>query len=149
MVWASDFSRIIPSRVSVTLTKHVRKHFEFLIHDFGFALKSDGDSVRYDSATLYVEIGSGKGETDLIVVLKVDTDTIRPYVSHLFSLTEIVRYYKTGPFPTLESFPLIAGISEEERVVIYLATLTKKYCGEILRGDITPLEMLSACRRGL
>jgi len=62
-------------------------------NDFGFALTSDDDPVRYDSATLYVEIWSSKGEVDLIFGVKVDTDIIRPYVSHVFSLAEVVRYY--------------------------------------------------------
>jgi hypothetical protein len=126
--------------------KSVRIHFDFLINDFGFALTSDDDPIRYDAATLYVEIWSSKGEIDLIFGVKVDTDTIRPYVSHMFSLDEIVRYYKTGPFPGFASFSPIPGISEEQRFLIYLATLTKKYCGDILRGDITALERLSLNR---
>jgi hypothetical protein len=117
-----------------------------LITDFGFGLTSDDDGVRYDAAILYVEISSSKREIDLIFGVKVDTDTMRPYVSHVFSLAEVVRYYKTGPFPVFGSFPAIPGISEEERYVIYLATLTKKYCGDILRGDITALERLSLNR---
>jgi hypothetical protein len=125
----------------------VRTHFDFLISDFGFALTSSGNGgTRYDAATLYVAIGSSKGEIDLIFGVKVDTETIRPYVSHIFSLDEVVRYYKTGPFPVFGSFSAIPGIGDEQRYVIYLATLTKKYCGDILRGDLTALERLSVNR---
>ena len=125
----------------------VRAHFEFLISDFGFALTlSDDNEARYDAAALYVAIWSSKREVDLFFGVKVDTETIRPYVSHMFSLDEVVRYYKTGPFPVFGSFAAIPGISEEERYVIYLATLTKKYCGDVLRGDITALERLSRNR---
>jgi len=126
--------------------KAVRRDFEFLINEFGFALTSDDDPVRYDAATLYVEIWSSKDEIDLIFGVKVDTDILRPYVSHIFSLAEVVRYYKTGPFPGFGSFSAIPGITEEQRYLIYLATLTKKYCGDILRGDITALERLSVNR---
>jgi hypothetical protein len=126
--------------------KTVRTHFDFLIHEFGFTLTSDDDGVRYDAPTLYVGLGSSKGEIDLILGVKVDTDTIRPYASHVFGIDEIVRYYKTGPFPVFASFPAIPGVSEEERFVIYLATLARKYCGEILRGDLTVLERLSVNR---
>ena len=115
-------------------------------NDFGFALTSDDEPVRYDAATLYVEIWSSKGEIDLIFGVKVDTDIIRPYVSHVFSLAEVVRYHKTGPFPGFGSFPAIPGITEEQRFLIYLATLTKKYCGDILRGEIAALERLSLNR---
>ena len=121
----------------------VRTHFDFLIHDFGFAPTSDDKAVRYDADKLYVQIGSGQGEIDLFFVVKVDTEIIRPYVSHMFSLDRVVRYYKTGPFPVFGSFPAVPGTTEEERYLIYLATLTKQYCGVILRGDITPLERLS------
>jgi hypothetical protein len=82
----------------------VRKHFDFLIKDFRFAQTAAVDPVRYDAATLYVEVWRDKGQIDLIVGVKVDTEIIRPYVSHRFSIAEIVRYYKTGPFPTLASF---------------------------------------------
>jgi hypothetical protein len=44
------------------------------------------------------------------------------------------------------SFSAIPGVSEEERYLIYLATLTKKYCADILLGDITPFERLSVNR---
>ena len=126
--------------------KSVRRDFDFLTNDFGFALTSDDDPVRYDAATLYVEIWSSKGEIDLIFGVEVDTDIIRPYVSHVFSLAEVVRYHKTGPFPGFGSFPAIPGITEEQRFLIYLATLTKKYCGDILRGEIAALERLSLNR---
>jgi hypothetical protein len=124
----------------------VRKHFDFLINDFGFALTSAENPVRYHAGRLYVEIWWDKGQIDLVVGVKVDTEVIRPYVSHRFSIAEIVRYYKSGPFPTLDSFCLTPEVTREERCVIYLAVLTKKYCGNILRGDITPLERLSQNR---
>jgi len=123
-----------------------QRHFDFLIRDFGLARTSDNDPVRYDSATLYVEIWSDKGEIDLIFGVKIDTETLRPYVSHMFSISEIVGYYKTGPFPAFESFSAAPELDKEERFLIYLATLTKKYCGDILRGDLTPLERLSQNR---
>ena len=127
--------------------RSVHTHFDFLVRDFGFALTSSGeDAVRYDATTLYVAIGSGKGEIDLHFGVKIDTDTIRPYVSHLFSIAEVVRYYKTGPFPVLSTVPAMPGTSDEQRHVIHLAALTKKYCGEILRGDLTALERLSLNR---
>jgi len=62
------------------------------------------------------------------------------------SLPEIVRHRKTGPFPTFASFPPIPGVSEAEQFVRYLATLTKRYCGDILGGDVTTLEHLSRNR---
>ena len=126
--------------------KCVRTHFDFLVDDFGFALTSDDDTVRYDATTLSVEIWSSKGEVDLIFGVKGDTDIIRPYMTHLFSLADVVRYYKRGPFPGIGSFPTSPGMTEEQRSVIYLATLTKRYCGGILRGDITPLERLTLNR---
>jgi len=112
----------------------VRRHFDFLIDDFGFALTSAEHPVRYDAATLYVEVWWDKGQIDLVVGVKVDTEVLRPYVSHRFSIAEIVRYYKTGPFPTLASFPPMPEVAREERSVIYLAALAKKYCGDIFRG---------------
>jgi hypothetical protein len=124
----------------------VRTHFDFLINDFGFALTSAEDPIRYDAATLYVEVWWDKGQIDLIVGVKIDTEIIRPFVSHRFSIDEIVRYYKTGPFPTFGSFAPMPGVTEEKRFVIYLAVLTKKYCGDILRGDMTALERLSRNR---
>ena len=123
-----------------------QSHFDFLIRDFGFARTSEKDPVRYDTATLYVEIWSGKGEIDLIFGVKIDTEAIRPFVSHVFSIAEIVRYYKTGPFPAFDSFSAVPELDKEERFLIYLASLTKKYCGDILRGDLTPLERLSQKR---
>lgn len=124
----------------------VRTHFDFLITDFGFTRTSDDDPVRYDAATLYVEIGSSKGAIDLLFGVKVDTDVLRPYVSHRFSLDEVVRYYKQGPFPTFASFAGAPDAPRNERYLMYLAGLTKKYCGDILRGDITPFERLSGNR---
>jgi hypothetical protein len=127
-------------------SKSVRTHFDFLVHDFGFALTSDGDPVRYDTGALYVELWSAKGEVDLFFGVKIDTDILRPYVSHRFSLAEVVRYYKTGPFPTFESFSSAPGIPEPERYMMYLSTLAKRYCSSILSGDITALERLSVNR---
>jgi len=124
----------------------VQTHFDFLIRDFGFTRTSDKDPLRYDTATLYVELWSGKGDIDLIFGVKIDTETIRPYVSHVFGIAEIVRYYKTGPFPAFESFSGVPELDKEERFLIYLSTLTKKYCGDILRGDLTALERLSQNR---
>ncbi len=122
------------------------KHFGFLSTGFPFRLTSDADPVRYDSSTLYVEIWSGKGEVDLIFGVKVDTDILRPYVSHLFSLAEIVRYHKEGPFPTFKSFSDFPDLTEEERYLIHLASLTRRYCADILNGDLSVLERLSTNR---
>ncbi len=122
------------------------RHFDFLIKEFGFSLTSGEDPVRYDSACLYVEIWSSKGETDVLFGVKVDTDILRPYVSHLFSLAEVVRYYKTGPFPHFASFTGAPDLAEEERFLVYWAALMKKYCGDVLRGDITALEKLAQNR---
>jgi hypothetical protein len=124
----------------------IRRHFDFLISEYGFTCTSDNSSVRYDIAPLYVEIWSGSGEIDLHFGVKVDTDVIRPYVSHRFSISEVVRYYKIGAFPTFASFSIQQTVSDEERYVMYLATLTRKYCEDILRGDITPFEKLSLNR---
>jgi hypothetical protein len=124
----------------------VRKHFAFLIDDFGFALTSADDPVRYDGARLYGEVWWDKGQIDLAIGVRGDTEVIRPYVSHRFSIAEIVRYYKTGPFPTLDAFPPMPEVAGEERHVIYLAGLAKQYCGDIFRGDIVPLERLSQNR---
>ena len=121
----------------------VRRHFDFLIDDFGFAPASDDSGVRYDADKLYVLIGQGQGEIDLAFVVKVDTEAIRPYMSHMFSLDRVVRYFKDGPFPVFASFPAVPGVTEEERYLVYLAALTKRYCKDILRGDITPLERLT------
>ena len=120
-----------------------RLHFDFLIDDFGFALTSSTNPVRYDAGRVYVEVWSSQGEIDLNFGVKVDTDILRPYVTHRFSLAQVVRYYKRGPFPDLQSFPAPPGWTEEERSLMHLALLTKKYCGDILRGDITPLERIS------
>ncbi len=123
----------------------IRRHFDFLVRDYGFTLTSDdADRVCYDTGLLSVAIERDKGTIDLGFRVKTDTAILRPYVSHRFSLAQVVRYYKTGPFPELRSFPPLPGISDEEHHVIYLATLTKQYCTDILRGDITPLERLSA-----
>ena len=127
-------------------SESARTHFDFLISEHGFTRTSDDGPVRYDIGHLYVEIWSGPGEIDLHFGVKVDTDVIRPYLSHRFSLNEVIRYYKTGPFPTFESYPRVQGVSERERYLMYLATLTKKYCADILRGDITVFERLSLNR---
>ena len=124
----------------------IRTHFDFLITDFGFARTSDDDPVRYDAATLYVEIESSKAEIDLMFGVKADTDVLRPYVSHRFSLDEVVRYYKHGPFPVFASFAGDPDAARDERFVMYLAGLTKQYCGDILRGDLAPFESLSVNR---
>ncbi len=127
-------------------TRLVQMHFDFLIHDFGFNVTAGDESVRYDLAPVYVGISRGKGEIDVLFRVKVDTETIRPYLTHVFSLDQVVRYYKKGPFPTFASFPAVPGIGGEQRYLMYLAALTKKYCGDLLRGDITAFERLSRSR---
>lgn len=126
--------------------KSARRHFDFLINEFGFIVTSEDDPVRYDALSLYVEIWSSKGETDVLFGVKADTDILRPYVSHLFILAEVVRYYKKGPFPGFDSYSGAADLTDDQRFLAYLADLMKKYCGEILRGDIKVLEKLSLNR---
>ena len=81
--------------------KSARGHLDFLINEFGVILTSGDNPVRYDLPRLYMEIWSIKGETDVLFGLKADTDDLRPYLSRIFSLAEVVRYYKTGPLPDL------------------------------------------------
>ena len=120
-----------------------QQQFAFLIDDFGFTLTARHNPVRFEADRVYVEVSFAQGEVDLCFGVKVDTDILRPYVSHRFSLAQVVRYYKRGAFPSLSSLSTPPGLTEAERAVMHLARLTKTYCADILRGDITPLERIS------
>ncbi|MBM3290256.1 MAG: hypothetical protein FJY92_08910 [Candidatus Hydrogenedentes bacterium] len=124
----------------------VQAHFRFLIEDYPFALTSGDAPVRYDSPPVYIEIWAGSGDTDLLFGAKVDTEIMRPYMPHVFSIAEVVRYYKSGPFPRFDAFPETPGVSGVERYVMYLVMLTKRYCREVLAGDVRALEALSRDR---
>ena len=123
----------------------VQRHFDFLVTEFGFRLAAaDAAGASYERGALDVEIGTSKGEFDLTFTVKVDTDVLRPYVSHRFGLDQVVRYYKQGPFPVFASFTAAPDATTDDRWAMYLAGLTRQYCGEILRGDLVPFERLSA-----
>ena len=127
----------------VDFATFAQQQFAFLIEDFGFALTAGSNPVRYDADRVYVEVWSGQGEIDLCLGVKVDTEILRPYVSHRFGLAQVIRYYKRGPVPPLSSFAAPSASTETERELMHLALLTKTYCADILRGDITPLERIS------
>lgn len=127
-----------------TFGTFVQRRFDFLVTEFGFTLAAvDASGARYESATLHVGIEMSKGEFNLTFTVKVDTDVLRPYVSHMFELAQIVRYYEQGPFPVFASFAAAPDAAPDERWAMYLAGLTRRYCGDILRGDLVPFERLS------
>ena len=132
----------------------VKSDFFFLAKAYDFTLvlpESDSslESLRYENLPLFIEIGWYKGELDIIVGYSGETPILRPYLSRIFTLSEIALHLDSRALQEAPSFPnYITGESEISRAVAYWARIMKTYCSEILSGDIHILEEIALRRTG-
>jgi len=128
-----------------------RKHFDFLVHDYGFVrggkqdilpeLSDSATSVRYEGPHLFIWVHVDKDQVCAVVFAKVHTSVLRPAARRSFYLDEILR--QVSP-KTLEGFPQSetpdrAPENFEDFLRFYAAAL-RKHCGELLRMDLKLLE---------
>ena len=137
----------------ISFTKSARECFDFLIQDFGFTFTEQpqtvGQSVRYDTPIMYVAVSLYKGEIDVIFWVKSDTPIIRPASPRMFEFQSIIRELDKNGFRHAPKFPKWERTPAEDLELLqYYASLVKKYCGSILRGDLSVLEALCKKRGG-
>ncbi|MDB6024125.1 MAG: hypothetical protein JWM68_348 [Verrucomicrobiales bacterium] len=123
-----------------------RSYFDFLITDFGFVLTKESSSlgcgIRYDNPTFYVSVLFYKGELQVVLWVKIDTQIIRPASPRSFYLDEILPHLLEDPFRNApkggdhSSFVSAAELK-------FCADSLKQHCAHILRGDLSLLERLS------
>lgn len=134
-----------------TFAETARRHFDFLIADYGFLqgakqsiLPELGDSsrsVRYDARHIFIWIGVDKNEVCVIIFVKIHTSILRPSGKRIFLLGEILRhsapdYLKS--FPNSET-PDTSPRNFEDFLRFYAQGL-KSYCDPLLRMDLKQLE---------
>ena len=130
-----------------------RNVFDFLIDDFGFSFTEEPKlndvhhsiytSVRYDSASVFIEIYKEKGQIGLLFGVKGDTQIIRPYMTHRFELSEVAP---AGFLRWASSITQNWKQATDDDFLRLLKKILLGDCAAILRGDIEIFETLTAAR---
>ena len=137
-----------------TFAESARKHFDFLIADYGFVqgakqtllpeLSDSSYSVRYDAPHIFIWIHIDKNEVCVVLFVKVHTSILRPSGKRVFQLRDILRYSASDslrPFPKSET-PGSAPKNFGDFLQFYAEGL-RLYCDPLLRMDLKQLEEIS------
>jgi hypothetical protein len=135
-----------------SFVNNAKNYFSFLTNDYNFtfiAPKSNSslDPIRFEKSPIYIEIGWYKGEIDIIIGISSKTAILQPYKSRIFYLPEIALHLDSKALQRAPRFPNY--ITKEKEMIADLAyesELMKKYCSEILNGDIKILEEIALKR---
>ena len=121
------------------LRRDARAAFAFLERDFGFVEVDPGDpeGAGWDSPALGLRVGREKGSVGVLLVARIDTPILRPYVSHMFSLLRVLPLLAPGCLRG------IAWPADEGAFLARTGKLLREHGRELLRGDLTVLEHLS------
>src|SRR5690606_33604688 len=110
---------------------HVKKHFDFLINEYGF--RSHHTSLGYVKDVLELEFYHGKGELDVIFFVRRDDEVFRPFVSRSFDLIDIVKRQAGRELTWPSNLPeYIISMEDVDIYLSFLGEVTKKYCKEQL-----------------
>ncbi|MDQ3686123.1 MAG: hypothetical protein M3430_11070 [Acidobacteriota bacterium] len=130
-----------------------RNVFDFLIDDFGFFFTEEPKlndfhhsiytSVRYDSASVFIEIYKEKGQISLLFTVKGDTPIIRPYMTHRFELSEVSS---AGFLRWTSSITQNWKQATDDDYLRLLKKILLEDCAPILRDDIEFFEKMTAAR---
>jgi len=119
--------------------------FHFLVKEFGFQpVKSEGDSVRYQSAKVYVNISLGRVSKEIRIEIGLLPGQY-DQVSHSFGLDEIIESMDNR---NEIEYLYFQGETKEQlqKNLPFLAGLVKKYAGDVLRGDYLVIQNLERLR---
>jgi hypothetical protein len=124
----------------------VKKHFQFLIDDYGFSLGSeDHFLVQYRTSECRVHIGLDRCQ--VLVELRPERASICQ--DAWVGLGEVVLYkdpsvrFRNAPHPTEYNRDPVAYLNKQ---LPRLARWLRQYCEEMLRGDFSRRETLEKLR---
>jgi hypothetical protein len=125
---------------------YVRKNFDFLISEYGF--QSHPKALGYIKNELEIEFYHGKGEIEIVLFVRRDDETFKPYISRLFDLLDIVNRLVPGKMEYPDHLPdYFTEMSDVDEFLKFCADQTKSHCSNILEGDLSVLESIHMKRR--
>ena len=123
-----------------SFSTYVKKHFDFLVNDYGFEYHSKG--IGYKKDVLEIEFFYGKGEMDIVFFIRRDDDIFKPYISRLFDLFSIIKRQKNEKIEFPDDFPEhIISMEDVDKALSFYSNLAKKYCKEQFNGDLSLLAL--------
>ena len=128
------------------ISAYVKKHFDFLVDDYGFEYHPTG--LGYIKEDLELEFFHGKGELDIVFFVRRDDDVFKPYISRLFELLDIIKRQMKGNIEWPKDLPeYIISLEDVDKVLSFYSELAKKYCKEQFNGDLSLFEKIHLMRR--
>lgn len=132
--------------------------FDFLEKDHGAKFTEERDlascgpsifaSVRYDLPSLFVRVYREKGQCGVVLGVKKNSAVLRPYVSHLFELVEVVTHCEGGWAAGTEVIrKALTGARSLHDELLAFRTLFLRYCVPMLKGDLALLEAIAEVRK--
>ncbi|MGE5606899.1 MAG: hypothetical protein ACM3YE_14580 [Bacteroidota bacterium] len=119
--------------------------FGFLVKEYGFRLvKFDNNTVRYQTAKVFVNISLGRASMEIKVDLGLLPNQYDE-VQHKFSLTEIIELLVDQRD---SEYLYFQGLNKEQlqKHLPQLAELVKKYAKDVLKGDYLIIQNLERLR---
>lgn len=119
--------------------------FSFLVKEYGFQLvKSEGNTVRYQTAKVFFNISLGRASMELKVEIGLLPSQYDD-TQHKFSLNEIIELL--GDRKEIE-YLYLQGITRKQlqKYLPLLAGLVKKYAKDVLKGDYLVIQNLERLR---
>jgi len=129
-----------------SISTYVKKHFDFLVDDYGFEYHPTG--LGYKKDDLEIEFFHGKGEMDIVFFIRREDDIFKPYVSRLFELLSIIQRQKNEKIELPHDFPeYIISMEDVDKALSFYSSLAKKYCKEQFNGDFSLFKIIHLERR--
>ncbi|MEO7298679.1 MAG: hypothetical protein ABI042_08905 [Verrucomicrobiota bacterium] len=135
-----------------SFTESICKHFDFLTRDYGFIrsnatpkvlpeLGDSDDRVRYEGPHIFIWIGAGKGELDVVIFAKVHTTILRPAARRSFDLDKILLHVAPESLKSFPSTEMRGWIPDNyDAILQFYAEALRKHCDYLLRMDMKLLE---------
>jgi hypothetical protein len=123
----------------------VQDKFSFLENTYGFTLKKKtASSTEYTNGKIDILIGWYKGEVDIDVYVRIESDIFKPYLSRIFRLIQIIKYVDPKAIKNAPQFPnYITSDADCYVALAWGAKMMKSVCDPILRGDLRILEEIT------
>jgi len=126
----------------MTFTDLVKEHFLFLENEYSFIFKIEDEStVTFERSDLNILMSWHKGEVDIDFYVQRETPILRPNRSRMFRLTNVAKFKDKKALDDAPKFPnYITTMEDAGRQLKFSSQLMKRYCTDILNGEITPFE---------
>jgi hypothetical protein len=123
---------------------YVKKHFDFLITEYGFL--NHPRALGYVKGDLELEFYQGKGEMEVVFFVRRENEIFKPYVSRSFDVIDIAYAQRKVDWPS-DLPKYVVSLEGADKYLDHYSKLVKELCKDQLSGDFSLFEKIHLERR--